>query len=209
VELEAELGGLQEVSRWHASCVKISVLPKRKPRSKRHEVVQPDDPSYRLIPLTQGYNTVVDTEDYERVNQWNWSAFKSRGRVYAYRKTFQRSIFMHRFIFDAKESEDVDHHDNDGLNNRKYNLRSCVQSQNGMNRGKPVSNKSGYKGVSWAKHANKWTAHIQANKKQENLGLFTDPVEAAKAYDQRARELHGEFAVLNFPHQPPPYPGLV
>jgi len=31
------------------------------------------------------------------------------------------------------------------------------------------------------------------------LGLFTDVVVAAKAYDKAAIELHGEYACLNFP----------
>ena len=36
-----------------------------KPRKKRHEVVQPQDPSYRLIPLIQGQNAFIDVEDLE------------------------------------------------------------------------------------------------------------------------------------------------
>ena len=36
------------------------------------------------------------------------------------------------------------------------------------------------------------------------LGLFDDEVEAAKARDRKAYELHGEFAYLNFPEDFPP-----
>jgi len=31
------------------------------------------------------------------------------------------------------------------------------------------------------------------------LGFFADEIIAAKAYDEKASQLHGEFACLNFP----------
>jgi hypothetical protein len=34
---------------------------------KRHSVVQPLDTSYRLIPLTQGQNAIVDAADFEEL----------------------------------------------------------------------------------------------------------------------------------------------
>jgi len=92
----------------------------------------------------------------------------------------------------------VDHTDGNGLNNCRANLRSATQSQNGMNRRKQ-GNKSGYKGVSRATNSNRWQARIRVNRKATHIGTFDTRIEAARAYDEAALVLHGEFARLNFP----------
>lgn len=53
-------------------------------------------------------------------------------------------------------------------------------------------------GVSWNKRQKRWIAQIMSNRVQYYLGVFTDEVEAAKAYDLKAKELYGEHAVTNF-----------
>jgi hypothetical protein len=58
---------------------------------------------------------------------------------------------------------------------------------------------SKYRGVSWNKNKNKWTATIYSNGKKHNLGYFEDEEEAARAYDRAARAHKGEKAQLNFP----------
>ena len=90
---------------------------------------------------------------------------------------------------------DIDDFD---LDNRRINLRSCTASENRSNRVMSKYNTSGYRGVYWSKHTNKWCARIQINRKGIYLGLFTSKKEAAKAYDAAALEHHGEFASLNF-----------
>ena len=54
-------------------------------RVKRHAVTQPLDQSYRLIPLTQGQNAIVDVEDFEWLDQWNWCAQWTGRHFYAVR----------------------------------------------------------------------------------------------------------------------------
>lgn len=58
-------------------------------------------------------------------------------------------------------------------------------------------NTSGYNGVSWAKHAKKWYADIGFQGKIIHLGSFTNKHDAARAYNAKAIELHGERARLN------------
>jgi len=55
-----------------------------------------------------------------------------------------------------------------------------------------------YKGVYWHKLAKKWGARITKNYKQHHIGLFISEKKAAMAYDEKARELFGEFALTNF-----------
>lgn len=150
----------------------------------------------------------VDDEDYERVNQYKWWLDKD-GRAFTYnifdRKT--KYIRMHRFIMGVTDPNiEVDHHDNNSLNNQKYNLRICTSQQNNFNVKKYTKRKysSIYKGV-YFKHdydrKKPWKATIKFNRKNIHIGYFATEIEAAKVYDIKAKELFGEFACLNFPDQ--------
>jgi len=68
-----------------------------------------------------------------------------------------------------------------------------------MNRRKQQGT-STYKGVNWHRQHQKWQAQIAKDKKNYHLGYFTSELEAAKAYDAKAKEFFGEFAHLNFPN---------
>lgn len=145
------------------------------------------------------YVALVDDEDFERVNQFRWVADVNKNTVYAKRTNCVNGIkhgktLMHNFITKFKKT---DHADRNGLNNQGFNLRECTDSQNMMNRG-PFKNKSStYKGVSFNKRYQKWSAEIVLNKKRTFLGYFIDEVVAAKIYNKKAKELFGEFAFLN------------
>ena len=56
---------------------------------------------------------------------------------------------------------------------------------------------SSYKGVHWHKQLQKWTPHINIYGKQIRLGCFHDEKAAARAYNEKALELFGEYACLN------------
>lgn len=58
-------------------------------------------------------------------------------------------------------------------------------------------NTSGYKGVSWAKHAGKWKAQIQIEGRHIYLGYFDDIEEAAAAYDAAASQVTERFTSTN------------
>ena len=156
------------------------------------------------IKLTQGYVALVDDEDFERVNQFKWYAYvkhlyRKSGSVYAQRRVQKSTQQMHRFIIGVTDSKvKVDHEDRNGLNNQRFNLRAPTDGQNGHNSKVYETNKSGFKGVSWHKLHKKWQARISVNDRGIHLGLFTDPLEAACAYDMAAVKYFGEFAHCNF-----------
>jgi len=158
----------------------------------------------REIGLTRGFVAFVDDEDYEKVNRHSWCAIQGGG----YRKkTYAQSnikvngiwkrVLMHRFILNPLPDQLIDHEDGNGLNCVKSNLRIATRGQNQHNSG-PRKGRSAFKGVSWSKSANKWIAQICKDGKRRYLGLFVEEEDAAKAYDDAAKGLHGEFAKTNF-----------
>lgn len=152
----------------------------------------------KKIELTQGKYALVDDDDHQFINQFKWFAEKRDRRWYA--RTNMRDIngkvskiYMHKLINNTPEGVDTDHRDGDGLNNQRCNLRNATRSQNFMNKSKGITNKSGFKGVSWHAQSSKWRAQIVTNKKYKHLGIFTNLEDAANAYIQAAKQKHGIF----------------
>ena len=157
---------------------------------------------HRIIPLTQGKFAIVDAEDYERLSRHKWCAAKSNGRFYAQRTENGRTIKMHREIMNPPPGMVCDHKNHNTLDNRKSNLRICTVSQNQQNRLPSTGGTSQYKGVAWNEGHQKWAAQIQHNRRQIHIGYYDYEADAAIAYDDMAVELFGEFACLNFNHNP-------
>lgn len=165
--------------------------------------------STMVIPLTQGFSAVVDECDFDALNAYRWKILKAGKKFYAARSkrvSGKRYItfLMHRVIADALEGELVDHWNGDGLDNRRENLRQCNQSQNQANQ-IVQGGSSKYKGVHWNQDRQLWHAQIGAGVTEDGkqvvkyLGRYESEEDAALAYDRKARELFGEFALLNFP----------
>jgi hypothetical protein len=156
----------------------------------------------KRIKLTQGLYALVDDEDYERINKYKWYANKIRYTYYAvsanYGKEYNGSTLMHRAILGDPAGIPIDHINHNGLDNRRENIRTCSGSQNNMNSRKSINRTSKYKGVSWCKSSIRWQVDIGIMGKGIYLGHFNNEIEAAHAYDTKAKELFGEFANTNF-----------
>jgi len=99
---------------------------------------------------------------------------------------------------------ELDHKDRNKGNNHIDNLRNASRKQNCGN-SKYRRNTSGYKGVHYQKGKNEncngcYIAQMTRNGEKFYLGSFSDPIEAAIAYDNGAIEHFGsDYALLNFP----------
>lgn len=161
----------------------------------------------RQIPLIAkftGHFALVDDEDFEWLSKFRWSGNKRLATIYAHVSTRKKGFHgeqMHRLILGLSKRNgiEIDHIDGDGLNNQKSNLRGCNHSQNAIHRNCQRNSTTGFKGVSWFKSSRKYQATITVNGVWVRLGFFTDPIQAARAYDQAALKYFGEFAALNFP----------
>lgn len=156
------------------------------------------------IPLTQGKVALVDDADFDWLNQWKWFVHITKHNFYARRysgggRKATKKQYMHRLILNPMANEEVDHKDKNGLNNQRNNLRKSTHSQNNSNKSKTCNKTtSKYISVSWFKPYKMWRAYVANNKKVYHVGYFDNEIEAAKARDIKTKQLHGEFASLNF-----------
>lgn len=126
--------------------------------------------------------------------------------IYAIQSTSRGpGAYMHRLVLGVTDPKiQVDHRDRDGLNNQCENLRIADSRLNHLNSDVRFDSTSGFRGVSWYSRGQKWRAHVSLDRRYRHLGLFDDPIEAAKARDEYlisrltlARCL--ELNCLNFP----------
>jgi len=161
------------------------------------------------IPLTRNSKATVDDADFDWLSQFKWYALPSRTTVYAARNSSKEgdkkhTIYMHREVWERHhglipDGMEIDHTSGNQLDNREKNLRLCTSSQNHRNRRNLTNHSSEYKGVFWDKVNGRWRATIQGGESTLSIGRFDSEIEAARAYDTKARELFGEFAATNFP----------
>ena len=149
------------------------------------------------VPLTQGYEAIIDAADVPLIDGFNWHAQQILNTVYAKRNvsrhadTSKCGVYLHRAIMAPTDDMQVDHVNGDGLDNRRTNLRLASKSENGRNARGHADSASGVKGVS--PRNGKWLARIRHNGREVYLGRFATIDEAAAAYAQASVELHGQF----------------
>ena len=168
----------------------------RSPSMRNHSTTE-----YREINLTKGGVALVDANNFNSLSKHSWY-LTSHG--YAARKTWKKEagrssklIYMHREIVFVTQEQEIDHINGNKLDNRRKNLRLCTSSQNRVNCGLRVTNKTGYKGVVYHKTHKVFVANIWVDYKQLYVGCSKDPENAARKYDAAARKYYGEFAVTN------------
>lgn len=114
------------------------------------------------------------------------------GRGYLKASIDNKEYYLHRlaWLYSYGEfPELVDHKDQNKSNNKLDNLRSVTNSQNLHNRGVPVNNKSGHKGVHYVENRGKYLSSITVNNKQQYLGIFKTIEEAIQCRKQAEEAL--------------------
>lgn len=170
----------------------------------------------KLIKLgrTDVYAQVSD-EDYDEVSKYKWQKFTTRKMTYVRswlkkaerEKTGTVSMFLHRYLLGITDPKIwVDHADGNPLNNQRENLRVATPSENGANRHKRKTkeNTSMYIGVSKLKHKNSKYEVWSAQCRKDGIihrKYHKNEIEAALWYNEKAKELHGEFAKQNIINQ--------
>ncbi|CAN7312189.1 HNH endonuclease [Phenylobacterium sp. LjRoot164] len=171
----------------------FGAMKKGEPYSPRLVRIEGD---IAYVPLTKGYEAIIDASDASLVSDRSWYAQESRTGVYAARSQTiegrQKCVLMHRVLLAAPDEMEVDHCDGDGLNNRRANLRLATRLQNQGNRPANRSNRLGVKGV--RAHQGRYMAEITVSGRSTFLGSFDTIEEASAAYAQAANTRFGEFA---------------
>jgi hypothetical protein len=120
------------------------------------------------------------------INSLGYLKVKIDGRHYA----ASRLAFL--YMRDRWPAAEIDHKDGDPGNGCFSNLREATRSQNMMNTHRWL------KGASWDKRSRKWLGQIMIRGRNIHLGYFDTPEAAHEAYANKALELFGEFARLDY-----------
>jgi hypothetical protein len=104
-----------------------------------------------------------------------------------------RKYYAHQiawFLMTGRWIPEVDHVNQEPLDNRWSNLRAATRSEQNMNR-KPIPGR--LTGASFHKPSGRWQAYIKKDKKTLSLGYFDTAEEAHEAYLEAAKTLFGGF----------------
>jgi hypothetical protein len=138
----------------------------------------------------------------------SWKTWNARfpGRKAGGRKTrngysifaiFGRHYYAHRlawlYAYGAWPAGDVDHINHKRADNSIFNLRLATRSQNMANSSR-TTGRSQHRGVIWNKQKQKWQARVKRSGRTHHAGFFDGEAEAARARNELAAFLHGEFA---------------
>ena len=154
---------------------------------------------YYIGYTAKGEKFYIDDEDFELIKPYKWF-IDSNGYVVSHLED-DSYIYMHRLIMGLSSGDEleVDHvlGGETTKDNRRYNLRIVVHSENQMNRKIQNNNTSGVTGVWYDKKSNKWVAEIQAYGQKYRLGKYETIEEAQEVRVEVENIMHGDYSYRN------------
>jgi hypothetical protein len=140
-----------------------------------------------------------------RIQRQSYTAQFCRGKVYSAHvlatEGKKQTRLLHREVLNTARDQETDFKNGNTLDCRHENLRTCTRSDIVHRQLGKKANRTQFRGVRY--HQNRWYAQLTYLGKKIYLGVFPFTIEgevaAANAYDDGARKLFGEFAVLNLP----------
>ncbi|AUR92754.1 HNH nuclease [Vibrio phage 1.176.O._10N.261.55.F5] len=110
---------------------------------------------------------------------------RSGGRRVRVIRVMGRLYLAHRLAWLAEYGGfpcwEIDHINGDSMDNRISNLRAVTSGENSKNMKRPVTNTSGFSGVSFDSKNKKWRAKIKVSGKTICLGRYKDKEDAIRA----------------------------
>ena len=161
----------------------------------------------KKIPLTKGKYAIVDDEDYPYLSRFKWQTeFSDKAEGYYaftnipryHKKSGQVKLPMVNLLIKSEQGLLIYHKNKNTTDNRKENLillAPSVFQQRGRKFKRPTTSK--HKGVCYKHKSKRWEAYITKKPNSYYLGGFKSEKEAAKAYNEKALELYGEYAYQN------------
>ena len=162
-----------------------------------HEAV-----AYMVIERRIGNQTLVlaSPEDVPKFEKFRWTI---DGGGYAVTDVVKNGIAafvqMHVMVLRDADHLETDHVNGNRCDNRRNNLRLCTHQQNTWNTKLRENTEVPFKGVSLRKDktAKRYRANLVMDGRKFELGSYLTAEEAARAYDDKAKEMFGQYARTN------------
>jgi hypothetical protein len=143
------------------------------------------------IILTRGYKALVDDEDFDRINSFNWFATVNGLYVRASRMQMRRMIYIQHQVLGIMPWElngkEIDHNDRNPLNNQRYNLVITTHTGNMRNTRRHIERK----GYCFNHRAQLWSVYLDSpGLNRKYLGYTKTKEEAIQRIEEARSENH-------------------
>jgi hypothetical protein len=146
--------------------------------------------------VSTGEIFMFDADDFPKIKDTTWYRCNRISRAGTYVGN-SLGICLHRYILDAPKNFEIDHRNNNPLDNRKHNLRVCTHQQNQCNQPLQQNNSSGVTGVSYYAPRKKYRARIKVSQHDIHLGYYATINEAVQARNIGMSCMFGDFGYYN------------